>query len=233
MAPQKIVLFDIPDKEHQCWSPNVWKVRMALAYKEIDYTTHWLEFPVIEPFFKERGVPPNEEGTPYTCPALEVDGTIIMGSEEIVEFLEKEHPSPSLHLDDEIVAEVEGLVSKLTKTLVPTFLVYMPEILSPESAEYFTETRGKMVGTDFHTLHEMNSHQAWEAANPIINSLTRLLQGHRGPFFRDETPTYADFILVSFMKWLSIMDQELFRRFTSIVLRRLSASSGQWLRRSD
>ncbi len=53
-----IVLYDISGKDHRaCWSPNVWKTRYVLAFKNLDYTTEWIEFPDIAPTLEAQSVP--------------------------------------------------------------------------------------------------------------------------------------------------------------------------------
>ena len=47
-----LTLYDIPSKGQKCWSPNVWKTRLVLHYKQIPYKTEWIEYPEIEPKLK-------------------------------------------------------------------------------------------------------------------------------------------------------------------------------------
>ena len=48
-----IVLYDVDRRGHRaCWSPNAWKIRFVLNFKQIDYETRWLDFPDIAPTLK-------------------------------------------------------------------------------------------------------------------------------------------------------------------------------------
>ena len=65
----------------------------------------------------------------------------------IVQHLEKEHPSPSLHLDSPYLKKVMDTLPKAAGVLRPIFVPRAPRmILNPRSAAYFKETREKGVG---------------------------------------------------------------------------------------
>lgn len=48
-----IILYDLASTKSLCFSPIVWRIRLMLNYKQISYTTVFLEFPDIEPTLKE------------------------------------------------------------------------------------------------------------------------------------------------------------------------------------
>ena len=122
---------------------------------------------------------------PYTLPVAQFpDGTYLMDSRKIAGRLEKDHPSPSLRLDDSILAEVE---KNLAKCKLPLRAVWLPQVpdnlLNPPSKDYFYETREKSVGKSLSQLHrEEGGEEAWIQALPGIKGLGLILQKNEGPF---------------------------------------------------
>jgi hypothetical protein len=55
-AQSEVVLYDLVCTKNTCFSPVVWKIRLMLNYKKINYRTIFLEFPDIEPTLKELWV---------------------------------------------------------------------------------------------------------------------------------------------------------------------------------
>jgi hypothetical protein len=51
-AGPEVILYDIPGVKGECWSANVWRIRIMLNYKQIPYKTQWLEIPDIESTLK-------------------------------------------------------------------------------------------------------------------------------------------------------------------------------------
>ncbi len=47
-----IVLYDLACTKNVCFSPVVWRIRLMLNYKNVQYETVFLEFPDIEPTLK-------------------------------------------------------------------------------------------------------------------------------------------------------------------------------------
>jgi hypothetical protein len=48
----EIVLYDLACTKNICFSPVVWRIRLMLNYKQIPYSTVFLELPDIEPTLK-------------------------------------------------------------------------------------------------------------------------------------------------------------------------------------
>ena len=209
----EVILYDIPTKDpRRCWSYNPWKsslypraliaaeslrnadrcltARLALNLKGIPYKTEWLEYPDIAPTLKSFGVPPNEPpARDYSSPAICISGKYIMDSRKIADALEKEYPSPSLHLDSPILKKVEELVPECIGTLLPVILPRVPRVvLSPRSAEYFSRDRAEHFGMDLSQLEkEKGGDSAWKAAEPKWKELGTLLNAEGGPFFMGKT----------------------------------------------
>ncbi|KAA1472646.1 hypothetical protein DENSPDRAFT_838977 [Dentipellis sp. KUC8613] len=107
--PTKITFFDLPTQVGIPTSPNTWKLRFALNFKRLTYTTHWTPTSLATEICQAHGIPPSgthADGSPhYTVPAL-VDFTpqrddprvapvCLSDSTRIIEYLERTYPDPT------------------------------------------------------------------------------------------------------------------------------------------
>ncbi|KAF8515788.1 hypothetical protein BU17DRAFT_67714 [Hysterangium stoloniferum] len=106
MSEPKITFFDIPSLcKPQAWSPNTWKARLVLNYKQIPYKTVWVAYPDIEDTLKKIGGKPTDikpntkDGSNeplYTLPAILDESTdtpvVITESLAIMEYLDAKYP---------------------------------------------------------------------------------------------------------------------------------------------
>ncbi|EEY22989.1 conserved hypothetical protein [Verticillium alfalfae VaMs.102] len=204
----KVILYDLPSKDNGngCWSLNPWKTRLALNYKQIPYTTTWIQYPDIEPTFKGLGLAPQpEEIKPYTVPAVVFpDGKAVMNSRLIIDELEKRYPERPLRVDDPATEKVQALVREtmgpLTGVLIPNVAT---KCLTDASRPYFEDTRREMFGM---TLEEVRRTQggdeSWENARPVFAKAAALLRETEGPFFLGETVSYADLIYAGALQFM-------------------------------
>lgn len=119
-----------------------------------------------------------------------------MDSRAITEYVESKHPSPSLHLDSDIVGQVEALWKRYMGTIVPIFLNQVPKrILADGSLEYWYKTRNEFFGVPVEELEETKGGEvAWNEAEPVLRETTALLKQTDGPFFLGTTVSYADLV---------------------------------------
>lgn len=213
MAPNQqntLILFDLASRDgNKCWSYNPWKTRFVLAYKGLDYTTEFLDYPDIE-----KRLSPHITAQNYTIPTIQyTDGRYIMDSRAIAETIEKDHPSPPLYLDSPYLANLERLLGPLTPTLRPHFIPKVVRtLLRDPSLDYFISTREAAIGM---TLDEFEAKegQDFTKAEPHLQPITSLLKENaEGPFFMGKTKSYADFL------WASIL----------IFFRRIDATGGEF-----
>lgn len=163
---------------------------MVLNYKDIPYKTEFIEYPDIAPTLKSFGLPPNENGTPYTIPAIrDANGKYIMDSRKIAHELEKQYPKPSLHLDSPKLPRVEELYSKFLRPLLAVVLPLVPgNLLREPSAEYFLRTRKQAFGMPLAQFEkEQGGDKAWEAATSHLKELGDMLRAEDGPFVLGKT----------------------------------------------
>ncbi|KAM5354961.1 hypothetical protein ACJ41O_001607 [Fusarium nematophilum] len=209
----QVILYDIPSKDSSCscWSLNVWRIRLALNFKGIDYQTHWVEYPDIEPLLTSFGIPPPAGQTPpYTVPAVrlpENGGEFLMNSRVIIAELERRYPPPkwpSLHLDDPILQKAYELTIEIADPLWPVIIPQIPRtVLNTKSADYFWATRKEEFGM---SLDEYEATQggegAWDKSKAEFQKIAGVLKERGGPFFLGETVSYGDFVLVGFLHFL-------------------------------
>jgi len=239
-----LTLFDIPTKEPRTsWSYNPWKIRLALNFKGIEYQTKWVEYPDLEPTLSSH-VPPNPPSqASYTSPSVQFpDGSYMMDSKSIVKVIEKEHPEPSLHLDSPLLAKIEELVPKLNEPLRNYWMpLVATKLLSERSTEYFLAVKLKKVGKTVEQMREEfgDGEAVWAKVLPTISELGDLLESNGGPFLMGETPSYADFMVVSVLQYYKTVDEALFLKVvggpgdTQTPLRRLYDASKPWVARND
>lgn len=236
----EVILYDIPSKDpRHCWSLNPWKTRLILNFKGIPYKTEWLEYPDIAPTLKSFGIPPSEPPcTAYTSPTIRISDKYVMDSRKIADVLEKEYPSPSLHLDSPLLKKVEELAPQCITALAPVYIPRAPRyVLNPPSAEYFDRTRAARFGMPLSQLeNEKGGESAWKIAEPKWKELGTLLKAEVGPFFMGKTVSYADMIVVGALHFSTMLgDDEVFQRLKTIepAFLTLYDASKAWLERDD
>jgi glutathione S-transferase len=152
MAVTKIIFLDILTVLPMPTSPNTWKVRLTLNYKELAYGTKWVETTDIESVCKSLGIPPTSvlpDGTPkYTLPAL-IDDTFtppafLSDSTPIIEYLERTYPDPdssraicppasrALHALFEY-----HVAQSITAQLLPVMVMHMYDKKTPRDRIHF------------------------------------------------------------------------------------------------
>lgn len=237
---QQIILFDLPGKDGKCWSFNPWKTRFALNYKALPYTTEWLEYPDIKPRLE-----PHLDNVPaYTVPTIRyTDGRYIRDSRAIADLLEKEHPSPSLHLDSPYLSQLEKLFPELVGAVIGHFIPLVPKrILSDASQEYWYRTRESRLGMTLDALEEARggpSDAAWAQAQPSLQKITGWLEENdEGPFFAGKEIGYADFVWAGFLLFFERLgqdklDQLLRAAGTPETHKKLLAAVRPWAERND
>lgn len=160
-----------------------------------------------------------------------------MDSWAIAHTLERLHPTPSLHLDNSINAQVRDLVTSLADPLRPFVIPKVPAILNPRSAEYFLETRAVRFGKPLtRVLAEDATEKCWQDAGVAVDEVARLLRKDAsGPFFLGKEVSYADLIFVAYLKFLEIVDGDVFERVVGLDegFNRVYQACGKWLERDD
>lgn len=236
----EIILYDIPSKNQTCWSLNPWKTRLALNFKNVPYTTQWVEYPNIAPVLKAAGTPANVDTAPYTSPAVQFPAkpAPMMDSHAIALELERLHPTPSLHVSDPIVEQVMAVHAKMFPGFAAVLLPPVPRVVLGEaSIPYFVETRAKSFGMSLDDLEKAKGGDvAWDEVRGVAEEMAALLKVHDdGPFYLGKKLTYADFITVAFLEFLKRLDGGFYQRWVAFdpVFQTLYEACGEWLKRDD
>ncbi|TRX95021.1 hypothetical protein FHL15_004106 [Xylaria flabelliformis] len=139
----------------------------------------------------------------FTVPTIKLpDGTYIMDSLEIAHELEKRHPEPSLHLNEDERKRYVGFLSKAFESLRPVYILGVPnKLLNPVNHDYWHKTREPYVGMPLEKfVRENEGPQVWEGAAPHLANITAMLkENDKGPFFLGDTVSYLDFTHAGFL----------------------------------
>ncbi|TFK22734.1 hypothetical protein FA15DRAFT_505041 [Coprinopsis marcescibilis] len=159
-----ITLYDIPAiPPLSAWSPNTWKTRFTLNYKDLPYKTEWIEYPDITPLYKEHNIAPTgfyPDGSAYhSLPVIKDEDestgevTYVAESLEIAKYLDKKYPAaPKVVLEEdgtegELLEKQKAFKDEIGKKLMfPFFLVLFKGVtpkLNPRSAAHFNIARAK------------------------------------------------------------------------------------------
>ncbi|KAF2724507.1 hypothetical protein K431DRAFT_291599 [Polychaeton citri CBS 116435] len=253
-STDEITLYDLKSRGRcACWSPNVWKARLALNYKNIPYKTHWLEHQTIAPTLEPLGIPPNKGPyvSPHTVPTIHIpspEDSYMMDSQAIATYLDETHPSPPLRLTDPSYASttLAPISSLLARAAIPLFPVFMPrigrDVIVESSSEYFHENQAKRFGMPMAQLEAARGGDAaWEAAKPAIEALGALVQqggggkgeAESGPFVLGAEVSYADFVIAAFLESLRRIGPDMYEKAIGYdgtgALERLHGACKPWM----
>ncbi|KAF7191996.1 Glutathione S-transferase-like protein ustS [Pseudocercospora fuligena] len=210
MPSDKITLYDLSSKSSkQCWSPNVWKTRLVLNYKNIPYDSEWLTHKTIEPTLSSYGIPPNDppkQGPPqsaYTLPTIRLpDGTFIMDSAKIGPVLEEKYPENSLHLDTEMHLKAQAALGQVAPPLLGVLFPMIMRRMIPE--DVVPTWRARREAGFGMTVEEFEAakggEKAWEAVKPGLENMSKFLKENKkdeGPFILGSQVCYGDFVIAS------------------------------------
>ena len=217
MATSKTVtFFDLPSREpRRSWSFNPLKTRLYLNYKNIPYTTKWVNYPDI-PALLSSQVTPHPDGTaikPYTIPAVMLpDGKYLQESQTIAEKLNEMYPTPELKIQTPTLTEVMDLISKIITGSLPDIMARIPErFLDKKDEEYWYPDREKMLGMPVKELQDTcGGAKVTEKVAEPVRAMGKILVKSGGPFFEGEQVTYADFVWAAFLIFLERLGSDAF-----------------------
>jgi len=216
MSDKTITFYDIASKVG-AWSPNTWKTRFVLNYKQLPYKTEWVSLPDIQPFLKSIGAKPAAGGgRVYTLPVISIpsdDGgppTIVEDSGKIAAYLDKEYPEHPLFPEGSHA--IQGIVIDwlASKIMYPETLSFplTPPILDERAAEYFRESRKKWHGKDVdeYATPGPEREAAWAFLEKGFGGLASMLDQNAGEpedegWLTCHQPIYADFAIISLIIW--------------------------------
>jgi glutathione S-transferase len=189
-----MILHDLVNARGTHFSPNSWRVRLALAHKGIDFEVRDVLFGTLKDISPEHKL---------TIPTIEHHGRFVTDSWHIVKYLDEAFPgTPRL-----IAPGAEGHVTQFFQYWVQTtvhagiarlVLLDLHNSLHPSDQAYFRASREKQ----FHkTLEEVQAgrEERVEAFRKTLQPL-RLAVGSHG-FVGGEQPCYADYLAFGGFQW--------------------------------
>ncbi|KAG2110509.1 uncharacterized protein F5147DRAFT_126489 [Suillus discolor] len=214
MTTTNILFLDIPTALPVPFSPNTWKVRLALNYKKLTYVTKWVETTSIASVCKSLGIPPTStlpDGTSkYTLPAL-IDNTtsppaLLSDSTPIIEYLERTYPDPdsSRALCAPASRALHALFEyhvahSITVQLLPVMVMHMHDKKTLQDRTHFRKRTEAAFGRKLEDIElrgkEREAH--WKKIEDAFDLLATFMRagGTAGELFTGSNLSLADCIL--------------------------------------
>lgn len=176
------------------FSPFVWRARLALAHKGLDYQRIPTHFHDKSPFAASGS---------QTVPVLEDKGTWVSDSWNIACYLEDSYPErPTLFGGEPGRPEARFITLWGDRValagLFPIYAAEVCDLLDEPDRSYFRESRSKRVGRDIYELRETREERV-EPFRASLAPLRALLEEQ--PFICGESPAWADYTVVSGFLW--------------------------------
>ncbi|KAG9219068.1 hypothetical protein CCMSSC00406_0001478 [Pleurotus cornucopiae] len=136
-------------------SPFTAKVRCALNFKGIKFTTVWLEYPEIEAECKRIGAPPTgkrlDGSLLYTLPVIQdpSTGVVMSESNDILEYLDKTYlDTPKLFPGNTLGIQLafDAAAQSRLLDILPLVIAYIPASLNPVAEAHWRSTREGQLG---------------------------------------------------------------------------------------
>ncbi len=188
-----IELFELrgANPEH-LFSPYCWRVRLALAHKDLPFTSQPLRFTDKQPieFSGQKAVPVIRDGE-----------TAVNDSMAIFSYLDAQYPQKPL-LGDAVSANRARLLERLIfgALRMPLLKILVPRVfacIDEADKEYFRTSREKALGT---TLEDFADREAGIAA---FGKAAAPLEGwlKDQPYLDGETPAGTDYLIAGLFFW--------------------------------
>jgi glutathione S-transferase len=189
------ILYDLAGEDERIrFSPFCWRIKLALAHKNLDYETipwHFTDKDAIA--FSGQG----------KVPVL-VDGeNVISDSQVIAEYLETHYPNGASLFGDPPGPGLTQFVKAWTEDVLHRAIawVIVPEILPhlrPQDMDYFKQSREAAYGMSFEEIAgQRETHVA--ALKKTLTPLRRVLKSQ--DFISGAAPAYADHIVFGALQW--------------------------------
>jgi glutathione S-transferase len=193
-----MILYDLINRQRAHFSPNSWRVRLALAHKGFTPEVRDVRFGEI------AHIRPG--GDKLTIPTIEDQGRLITDSWDIVRYLDETYPqTPRL-----IAPGAEGQVLRFFQYWVQTtvhagiarlVMLDLFSSLDPADQTYFRASREKQYKM---TLEDIQSGRD-ERLDAFRKSLQPMrLSLAQGPFISGAQPGYADYLVFGGFQWARV-----------------------------
>ncbi|MEI3853325.1 MULTISPECIES: glutathione S-transferase family protein [Ensifer] len=183
------------------FSPHVWKTKMSLAHKGLD-------FDVVPIAFTE--IPAVEDGATSLVPLLRDGERLVKDSFEIALYLEQTYPDrPPLFAGEGAMAIsrfVEGWSQTTLHPAITRIIIRdIHDRLDPIDQAYFRQSREKRFGTSLEAVAESGG-AVLETLAEKLEPLRHMLK-FQG-FLGGASPLFADYIVFGAFQWARIVSPQ-------------------------
>ena len=192
-----MILYDLVGTNDAHFSPNSWRVRMALAHKDLAYDAEPALFTSI------KDIAP---GRKLTIPTIRDGDELITDSWAIVEHLDRRYPStPRL-----IGPGSDGHVTRFFQYWVQTaihagianqILLDVHDQLDPADQAYFRTSREKQYGKSLEQVQEGREARL-DAFRKSLQPLRLAVSAH--PYIGGAYPCYPDYLAFGGFQWARV-----------------------------
>ncbi|KAH8818976.1 hypothetical protein DL96DRAFT_1622576 [Flagelloscypha sp. PMI_526] len=197
----------------------------------------WVEWPDMADVFGPLNAPSTwtrKDGSPgYSVPVIhdEKTGRTISDSWKIIQYLEEEYPETRRLIPKGARALTGVFVESFEDTIdrsgswEPWTLPATCKILHSKSAAYFRMTRERHVGKLEDLVRSEEKEGKWAAFEKSFEWIEGKYKEAEGTYLMGEQVTFADIVVISWLRWLKVIFGEDSERWKDISER---FSGGQW-----
>lgn len=180
------------------FSPHVWKIKLSLAHKGLD-------FDVMPVGFTE--IPKLEQGVTKIVPLLRDGEKLVSDSFDIALYLEEAYPERPTLFGGEGGKAMARLVEGWSQmTLHPAIgriaIMDIHDSLEPVDQAYFRQSREKRFGKPLEAVAEAGQADL-ETFSAKLEPLRHMLKFQ--PFIGGDAPLFADYIVFGALQWARIV----------------------------
>ena len=191
-------LYDLTASDGTRFSPYCWRVKLALAHKNLDYET------IPWHFTEKEALAASGQGK---VPVLLDGANIVSDSQIIADYLERTYPNEASLFGEPPARALSMFVKQWAETslhpaLAQLLVADIHRRLHPKDQEYFRLTREAMLGRRLEEF-DATRHLALERLDLVLRPLRKLLTDQ--PFLAGEAPNWADHIVFGALQWGRLM----------------------------
>ncbi|CAE6478557.1 unnamed protein product [Rhizoctonia solani] len=219
-----IIFYDLASQTNTPWSPNTYKVRLALIHKGLPFRVEYVSYPDIAPLMKKLGAPPGSPNGkfPYTVPVIAdpspepgAKPIYVSDSWEISQYLERTYPPPKYPalFPYGAIAANRAIATSIGRTAyndiadLAISLIGTNHILDDRGHEYFMRTREEMYGKPLAEVRKEEEAKwsteiksAWAMVGKWLDANGPM--DRVGPFVLGKQISDADFLIGALVLWL-------------------------------
>jgi len=190
-----MILYDLVNAQRAHFSPNSWRVRMALLHKGIPFEVRDVLFGDIPSL--------NAGGDKLTIPTIEHQGELVTDSWAIVHYLDQAFPATPRLIAPDAAAHVLKFFQywvqlNLHGPIARLILKDLHDSLDPADHAYFRASREKQYKGTLEAV-QAGREERVDAFRKGLQPM-RLALGH-GPYISGEQPGYADYLAFGAFMW--------------------------------